>query len=29
MAIKLGVSGWAISGVYDPPFEEGLEQLGN
>ena len=28
MAIKLGVSGWAISGVYDPPFEEGLEQLG-
>ena len=28
MAIKLGVSGWAISGNYDPPFEDGIERLG-
>ena len=29
MAIKIGVSGWALGNVYDPPFEESIEKLGD
>lgn len=29
MAVKLGISGWALTGIYDPPFEESIDILGN